>query len=131
MQTYFEKLKSPKWQKRRLLIMERDEFKCCRCNDTENNLQVHHKYYTKNTDPWNYPDEALTTLCEECHENETHYAQKFKALVNQMYKEHSCSEELWFALSSYYVETGGREESVIYVRPINQTHPDYNPSIHG
>lgn len=32
-------------------------------------LQVHHKYYQKGKLPWEYPDEALTALCWECHEN--------------------------------------------------------------
>lgn len=32
------------------------------------NLHVHHHYYKMNKLPWEYPDEALTTLCWECHE---------------------------------------------------------------
>jgi hypothetical protein len=31
-------------------------------------LHVHHKYYQKGIYPWQYPDEALTTLCWHCHE---------------------------------------------------------------
>jgi hypothetical protein len=129
--TYAEKLKSPKWQKKRLEILERDKFTCCHCDDTEKNLQVHHKYYTKNSDPWDYPNDALITLCEDCHERETYYANKLKGLLAQMYIEHCSSEEIWFALSEYYTSSGGLNKDVIWVRPINQTHPDYNPLIHG
>lgn len=31
-------------------------------------LNVHHKYYIRGKKPWEYPDdEALVTLCEDCH----------------------------------------------------------------
>jgi len=31
-------------------------------------LHVHHKYYIRNTHPWNYPDEALISVCGTCHQ---------------------------------------------------------------
>ena len=31
-------------------------------------LRLHHKYYIKGKKPWDYPDEALMTLCDSCHE---------------------------------------------------------------
>lgn len=31
---------------------------------------VHHLYYQRGLDPWEYPDNALIILCKECHENE-------------------------------------------------------------
>lgn len=34
-----------------------------------NGLHIHHKYYVKNLLAWEYPDEALITLCFDCHEN--------------------------------------------------------------
>lgn len=63
--TYSEKLKNPKWQKKRLEILQRDEFKCTLCKDTETELHVHHEKYTKN--PWDAPNEDLKTLCKDCH----------------------------------------------------------------
>lgn len=30
-------------------------------------LNIHHKYYIEGHNPWDYEEEALTTLCEECH----------------------------------------------------------------
>ena len=30
-------------------------------------LHVHHKYYNLKKLPWEYPNEALTTLCDDCH----------------------------------------------------------------
>jgi hypothetical protein len=67
MSAYSEKFKDPRWQKKRLEILERDEFTCQLCGDKESTLHVHHWYYEKGKDPWEYPDMALITLCEDCH----------------------------------------------------------------
>jgi hypothetical protein len=67
--TYQEKLKDPRWQKKRLKILERDDWACQKCFDTESTLHIHHRYYRK-CEPWEYPDDALVTLCENCHEEE-------------------------------------------------------------
>jgi hypothetical protein len=45
------------------------------------NLHVHHKYYQYGKLPWEYPDEALTTLCWNCHE-ELHKNEKIPNLDN-------------------------------------------------
>jgi hypothetical protein len=63
---YSEKLRDPRWQKKRLKIMERDGFTCLCCGDSKSTLNVHHKQYSGN--PWEADDEALETLCEPCHE---------------------------------------------------------------
>lgn len=68
--TYKEKLKDPRWQKMRLKVFERDEWYCARCGDSKSTLHVHHRYYLPNADPWDYPMEALVTLCENCHNDE-------------------------------------------------------------
>lgn len=64
--TYSEKLLDPRWQKRRLQILHRDNWTCCYCGDTQTNLQVHHKSYSG--DPWEANDEILETVCSHCHE---------------------------------------------------------------
>ena len=63
--TYLEKLKHPNWQKKRLLILERDNFTCRYCSDKETELHIHHLKYHKN--PWDAKDENLVTLCKDCH----------------------------------------------------------------
>lgn len=68
---YRAKFKDPRWQKKRLAILERDGFSCQLCGNTEDTLHVHHRYYVGNKDPWDYEEEALITLCEECHEVES------------------------------------------------------------
>lgn len=70
MSAYAEKLKHPKWQKKRLEILERDGFKCYHCRDDSETLHVHHIYYERGKQPWEYPSEAYVTLCATCHEQE-------------------------------------------------------------
>lgn len=68
---YLRKLRDPRWQKKRLEVMQRDEFTCQNCFDSESTLNVHHNYYKAGNDPWDYPLTALVTLCETCHQEET------------------------------------------------------------
>lgn len=64
--TYSDKLKDPRWQKKRLEVMLRDGFKCTKCNDAETTLNVHHLKYLG--DPWDAHLDDLETLCCHCHE---------------------------------------------------------------
>ena len=66
-QNYAAERLDPRWQKKRLEIMQRDEFKCTECNDEKSTLNVHHRYYVKNREVWDYPAFSLVTLCEGCH----------------------------------------------------------------
>lgn len=68
--TYAEKLKDPRWQKKRLEVLQRDNFTCVYCGDTETTLHVHHPYYKKGASPWEYDHMDLMTLCEDCHKVE-------------------------------------------------------------
>jgi hypothetical protein len=65
--TYFEKLKDPRWQKKRLEVLEHGNWACERCCDTESTLHVHHRQYFKGREPWDYEVGQLAVLCEECH----------------------------------------------------------------
>lgn len=67
---YLEQIKSPKWQKRRLEILNRDNFTCQICGCTENTLHVHHTIYIPGRKIWEYEDDQLITLCEGCHAEE-------------------------------------------------------------
>jgi len=70
MPKYSDLLRDPRWQKKRLEIMQRDNFICQICGDGESTLNVHHKYYFHDKKPWEYDNCTLITLCEECHKNE-------------------------------------------------------------
>jgi len=67
--TYWEKLKDPRWQKIRLEVLGAEKFCCEVCGDSESTLHVHHGYYRKGAEPWDYPTDSLHALCESCHDN--------------------------------------------------------------
>jgi hypothetical protein len=67
MKSYADKLKDPRWQKKRLEIMKRDKWTCKKCGDTETTLNVHHLKYENGNDPWEYENKDLITICEDCH----------------------------------------------------------------
>lgn len=62
---YSEKLKDPRWQRKRLEVMQRDNFSCQYCGDDKTSLHVHHKSYSGN--PWDAESEQLITVCKDCH----------------------------------------------------------------
>jgi 5-methylcytosine-specific restriction endonuclease McrA len=67
-----EQYKHPLWQRKRLIIFERDGWCCLACGlggDDLNPVQLnaHHLYYIKGMHIWEYDDEAIVTLCNDCH----------------------------------------------------------------
>ena len=69
-ETYSELLKDPRWQKKRLEILNRDNFTCQICGHNDRTLHVHHIHYKKGKKPCEYDEESLITLCDDCHEEE-------------------------------------------------------------
>lgn len=64
---YLEMLRSPKWQKKRLEILQKHDFKCDECGERDRELQVHHCWYEKGKMPWDYPDECFKVQCDTHH----------------------------------------------------------------
>jgi hypothetical protein len=64
---YSRKLKDPRWQRRRLEIFQRDDWRCTNCWARDKTLHCHHIEYISGADPWDHSPEMLTTLCETCH----------------------------------------------------------------
>lgn len=76
---YDRLLHDNRWYAKRRKILDRENHKCQWCGKTTN-LQVHHKYYNKYPNekmvmPWDYPDDALMVLCDDCH---VKYHNKYK-----------------------------------------------------
>lgn len=65
--SYYELLKHPLWQRKRLEVLQRAGFACESCGTSDETLHVHHSYYEKGLAPWEYPDLSLHCLCERCH----------------------------------------------------------------
>ncbi len=75
---YAQRLRDPRWQKKRLEILSRDNFMCRECFDKDSTLNVHHLFYSGGFGafPWVTPNWGLITLCESCHETACHIKTK-------------------------------------------------------
>jgi hypothetical protein len=67
--SYSELLRDPQWQRKRLEVLQRDDWKCIHCARGDLTLNVHHRMYRKGAKPWEYDESELQTLCEHCHES--------------------------------------------------------------
>ena len=84
--TYSEKLKDPRWQKKRLEVLSRDEWMCQLCQDNESTLHVHHFSYNPFVEPWDYDLNNFITLCESCHNYETTRRSCVETMLLEMIK---------------------------------------------
>ena len=67
----------PRWQRKRLEVLERDGWKCRSCGSSTVTLHVHHSWYgyiydetshrSRRRFPWEYENYQLASLCEACH----------------------------------------------------------------
>jgi 5-methylcytosine-specific restriction endonuclease McrA len=85
---YAEKLTDPRWQKRRLEVMQRDDWKCVSCRNHTMQLEVHHIDYWDGKQPWEYDIDMLITLCHSCHKEENKRHRHEKYLMNSLKYSH-------------------------------------------
>jgi 5-methylcytosine-specific restriction endonuclease McrA len=69
---YQQKLRLPQWQKRRLHVLERADWRCAICGSKDQELHVHHLEYNNGKEPWDYPDTNFLVVCRPCHEERIH-----------------------------------------------------------
>lgn len=105
---YVSKLKDPRWQKKRLDILNRDKFKCQVCYNGENTLHVHHRIYIRGKEPWEVADEYLVTLCEVCHRYETEEMPDAIVELNEAVK------GKFFAYEIQEIAEGFKDVEIIY-----------------
>ena len=106
---YSTQLKSPMWQKKRLKIMERDNWKCQKCQSILNTLNVHHIDYLQGFKPYEYPDDMLITLCEECHGEETKRPKHETDLLTSLKMNGFLSYDVWHLASKLYIDERFRD----------------------
>ena len=82
--TYSKKLQDPRWQRKRLEILQRDDFSCQACGADDKTLHVHHRYYRQSRDPWDYDDTALVAVCDECHDGIHESKEQFEEVLAKM-----------------------------------------------
>lgn len=78
---YWELLRDPRWQKKRLEVMQEADFTCEECGAKDRTLNVHHKLYRKGADPWDYAQGELQCLCEPCHQSVSNQAERLKEVL--------------------------------------------------
>jgi hypothetical protein len=81
---FWEKYKHPNWQRKRLVIMKRAGFACEQCDSTEATLNVHHSYYERGLDPWEYPNESLHCLCDKCHKESDEIRKRLNRQIGRL-----------------------------------------------
>lgn len=79
--TYSDKLRDPRWQRKKTEALIRDEFCCKHCKDKKETLQVHHIMYRKGLQPYDYELKDLITFCETCHKEVTDYKNLIKQYI--------------------------------------------------
>jgi len=99
MTTYSDLLKDPRWQKKRLEILNRDDFMCCFCANCKETLHVHHCYYNKGKKPWEYEDSSLVTLCASCHAEESDYFYRDKNLLTDALSVYGFTSDVFHELA--------------------------------
>lgn len=87
MSSYSEKLRDPRWQRRRLEIMQLALFQCQRCATIDVPLNIHHIVYRRGAEPWDYDDEDLACLCEDCHDREHRAIDMLRRLIRKGHPE--------------------------------------------
>lgn len=116
MTEYGDKLKDPRWQRKRLEILQRDNFTCERCKSTTKTLNVHHVAYINNYQPWDYPSFYYMTLCDECHQKEhTEREELEKQLIETMRSCHIFSEEINDLIDIIIYISAFREHPIVKV----------------
>lgn len=66
---YHEQIKHPLWQKKRLEVLEANDFECEDCGSKDEQLHVHHPYYKRGAMVWEYDTHELRCLCNKCHKD--------------------------------------------------------------
>ena len=121
--TYGEQLKDPQWQRRRLEILSRDGFACRLCGCESVMLHVHHRWYGDGA-PWDVAGEALLTLCETCHEEETReWPKREAALVEALERTLTSSETLGMLADAFRSSTVDVEDDAHLIAWVLRT-PD-------
>jgi len=133
--TYAQKLADPRWQKVRLEVFDRDDWRCRCCGNGESELHAHHSFYRQGYAPWDYPVDSIITYCHGCHEAEHGRSFAGDAGVLQLLRKAGFARvEDRVCIASAFVREGGAPsiddlaEVEIVVRVL-VAHPDIRQAI--
>lgn len=78
---YSEQLKDPRWQKKRLEVLNAAGWQCEDCQNNSETLEVHHSIYFKNHAPWEYGSNALMCVCSTCHRERQEWEEEARIVL--------------------------------------------------
>lgn len=76
-----EQYRHPEWQRKRLQVLERAQWRCSNCQAQDKQLHVHHKRYLRGHKVWEYDLTDLVALCERCHADHHEGMDRLKAVL--------------------------------------------------
>lgn len=115
--SYAEQLKRPEWQKVRLEVLKKADWRCQCCCAEDKQLQVHHRIYIKGRMVWEYEFDNFQCLCEDCHKEITAINESIRKLTN-----YSRSPELILGIIAGF-EHGDPDHNQADLVPIQQANP--------
>lgn len=101
---YRQKLLDPRWQRKRLEVLQRADFECECCGDNRSTLHVHHRRYIKGRDPWDYESDDLFSLCEACHGDEHDARERLNGVLAAVPPIFMCWERLIGLVAGFLIE---------------------------
>ena len=84
MSQYSDKLRDPRWQQRRLRVLDTHRWACEDCGGTKEQLEVHHCYYLRGNEPWEHGDNLLMCLCAHCHQRRQNLEEMAKQSLSEI-----------------------------------------------
>ncbi len=101
--TYQEQLRDPRWQRRRLQILNAADFKCEDC-------EAHHCCYIRGLMAWEYGIELLMCVCDSCHVERQSKEDAIRVSIGKITR-HLPLEQLEHEAWSIVAEMSARETS--------------------
>lgn len=62
-----EKLKDQRWENKRIEILNKRGCFCEICGGNDSILDIHHRFYIRGREPWEYDNDVFQILCRNCH----------------------------------------------------------------
>jgi hypothetical protein len=122
--SYRDKLKDPRWQKKRLEVFSKANWRCEKCKRADSTLHVHHLIYRR-VEPWEYQSDELEALCERCHLKAHNFLRgdnKFD--VGQLYTHGKIQEKLGGSKSGFLPTVKGHVVYGCFRQKLNPDAPD-------
>lgn len=100
--SYRSQYLDPRWQKKRLEVMQERHFTCEICYAKDQTLNVHHKQYISNKDVWDYENCQLSVICQDCHKQLHEQPDFINEVISRIPQEPGFRSDAAFILAGYF-----------------------------